>query len=270
MSASRSIPVSTPSPVEQVDEILGRDVPGGTGSEGTAAEAANRRIENGRSGLHRRERVRVARVARVVEVPADRRRRAPPPARRACRTCAGTATPIVSAEEKRVGLGEAISAAISKTRLSSTGPSNGHPKATLTVTAERIASARARSTMRDRRVQRLSHRCVLVPLVERLRRAEGEADLVQSGGDEAVVSPLVQREPGVDDAVDSVERRNDLLRAGHLRHPSRIDEARHLHGSDARSHELADELAADLGSEDFGLVLEPVARADVDYEHADR
>ena len=119
-----------------------------------------------------------------------------------------------------------------------------------------------------RRVQRLSHRGVLVPLVERLRGAEGEANLVQSGSDDAVVSPIVQRKSGVDDAVDPVEARNHLLRAGHLRHPSRIDEARHFHGSDAGSHELADELDADIGSEDVRLVLEPVARADVDDEHA--
>ena len=119
-----------------------------------------------------------------------------------------------------------------------------------------------------RRVQRLSHGCVLIPLVERLRRAEGEANLIQSGRDEAVVSLPIQRESGVHDSVDSVDGRNDLLRAGHLRHPSRIDEARDLHGPYAGVNEPADELCAELGSEDVGLVLEPVTRADVDDVHA--
>src|SRR5439155_1614850 len=58
--------------VEQVDEILGADVPGRPRSEGAAADASDRRVEHARARLERGVRVRKARVAGVVEVNADR------------------------------------------------------------------------------------------------------------------------------------------------------------------------------------------------------
>ena len=119
----------------------------------------------------------------------------------------------------------------------------------------------------QRRLQRLLHRSVLISPVERLRRAEREPNLVQPGRDEAVVSALVQRKSRVHDSVDSIEGRNDLFRAGHLRNTARIDEARDLDGTQPGSRELADELGAERRRQDVRLVLEPVARAHVDDEH---
>src|SRR5437870_9904065 len=58
--------------LELPDEILGRDIARGVRREGTAAEAADRRIEDGRAALERSPRGRVARVAGVVEMRADR------------------------------------------------------------------------------------------------------------------------------------------------------------------------------------------------------
>ena len=54
----------------------------------------------------------------------------------------------MSASKSASGPADATSAASSSTRPSSTRPSNGQPNATLIVTAERIPSVRARSTMR--------------------------------------------------------------------------------------------------------------------------
>ena len=77
--------------LEQPDEILRRDVARRARRERAAAEAADRRVEDGRARFERGEAVRVARVARVVAVEAGRaasarRARAPPTAsrRRSC------------------------------------------------------------------------------------------------------------------------------------------------------------------------------------------
>jgi len=79
-----------------------------------------------------------------------------------------------------------------------------------------------------RRCDRVVDRGSLVALVERLRDAEREAHLVETGGEQPVVPALVQREPGADDAVRSAEGRDYLLGACHLRDAPRVDEARHL------------------------------------------
>src|SRR5512132_2827306 len=60
-----------PFATEQVDKILRGDVSRGARSEGAAAEAADRGLEDGRPGLEGREGVRDGRVAGVVEVDAD-------------------------------------------------------------------------------------------------------------------------------------------------------------------------------------------------------
>ena len=59
--------------VEQVDEVLGGDVAGRARRERAAAEAADGRVEDRRAVLEPGERVRVAGVARVVQVQADGR-----------------------------------------------------------------------------------------------------------------------------------------------------------------------------------------------------
>src|ERR671930_1182438 len=57
--------------LEEVDEILGRDVAARAGREWASAEAPDGGVEDGGAGLERSEGVRVARVARVVEVTTD-------------------------------------------------------------------------------------------------------------------------------------------------------------------------------------------------------
>ena len=59
--------------VEEVDEVLGRDVARRVRGERAAAEAADGRVEQRRARLQARDRVRIARVAGVVEMEADRR-----------------------------------------------------------------------------------------------------------------------------------------------------------------------------------------------------
>src|SRR5438034_8638894 len=58
-------------PAEQVDEVLRRDVAGCVGREWATAGAADGRVQRRDSLLESRDRVRVAGVARVVEVGAD-------------------------------------------------------------------------------------------------------------------------------------------------------------------------------------------------------
>src|SRR5207248_10780986 len=59
-----------PVAIEEVDEVLGRDVAGGAGREGAAAESADGGVEEPHARLERRVGVGEARVARVVQVDA--------------------------------------------------------------------------------------------------------------------------------------------------------------------------------------------------------
>ena len=104
---------------------------------------------------------------------------------------------------------------------------------------------------------------VLVALVERLRCGEGDVHLVQAGSHQPVVATLVEDETGIDDARPAVDRRDDLLRPRHLRHPCGIDEADCLDARQPGVGEAVDEFGANLRLEDLGIVLEPVARGDV-------
>ena len=115
-SASRSTPGLDPFAVEEIDEVLGRDVPGRPRREGAAAEPADRCVEDGRTGFERRDRVRVPRVPRVVEVAADRDAELGDAPRRADAPAAARATPIVSARRSASGRASATRAASSTTR----------------------------------------------------------------------------------------------------------------------------------------------------------
>ena len=118
------------------------------------------------------------------------------------------------------------------------------------------------------RMDRLLNRRVLVPAIERLGRTESEADLVQPGRGEAVVTALVQREPGIDDPFRAVDRRDDLFGARHLRHSARVDEARDLDCANSGADETPNELRPNVGREDVGLVLDSVTRPDLEDGHA--
>jgi hypothetical protein len=91
-------------------------------------------------------------------------------------TCAGTATPIVSASEISNGCASATRFAISTTRETGTSPSNGQPNAAEIVTWARIPARRASADLGPRS-DRLVGRDALVAPVERIARDDGHADL---------------------------------------------------------------------------------------------
>ena len=253
--------------MEEVHEVLGRDVPGGAGREGASPEPADRGVEDGRPGLERRERVRVARAAGVVEVAADRDSEL-----RGLRD----ERPHLSRDRHsdRVGEEDRVRGALGDALGEAKHPSLVDPP--LERAPERDADDHGgadpvRPRPRDDpvgRCDRLVDRRVLVSPVERLGRAEGEPDLVQPAGGQALVSALVQREPCRDDPVPAFDRRDDVLRARHLRHAAWVDEARDLDGRETRGHESVDEVGPHIGGEHVRLVLEAVPRPDVDDGHA--
>ena len=81
-----------------------------------------------------------------------------------------------------------------------------------------MPSAFARSTIRSAAATPSSTDARCVALVELLGGREGEVHLVEPALAQPVVASLVQREPGVDDALAPLDRRDDLLGPGHLRH----------------------------------------------------
>src|SRR5206468_1786359 len=92
-------------------------------------------------------------------------------------------------------------------------------------------------------------------------------DTVKAGLPQSLEALLVEDEPGVLDAVASVNRRDHLLGSGHLRDAVVSHEADRLDPRQTRSRKLVDELGAHRGRERVRLVLEPVARADVAEGH---
>jgi hypothetical protein len=57
---------------------------------------------------------------------------------------------------------------------------------------------------------------------------------------------------------------HELVRVRHLRHAFRVHEARDFDALDAAADGALDEFALHRERQDFGLVLQPVARADLD------
>ena len=72
-----------------------------------------------------------------------------------------------------------------------------------------------------------------------------------------VVAALVHREAGVDDALAPLDRRDHLLRSGHLRHVLRADEAGRLDARQAGGREPVDELGAFSGASVTGWFWSP-------------
>ena len=142
--------------------------------------------------------------------------------------------------------------ASSRTRPGSIAPSNGQPNAVPIVTVARIPSSCARATIRTADCSRVLDRRALVSLVERLAGREREVHLVEARLAQPVVAPVVEREAGVHDAGTRLDRRDDLLGAGHLRDARRVDEAHRLDPRQPGSGEPVDELARTAGSSDFG------------------
>ena len=111
--------------------------------------------------------------------------------------------------------------------------------------------------------QRVADGHALVALAERVGGREGVVDLVDAGGHRAVVAALVEHQSGVDDALDAMQRRHDLLGPRHLRHALGVHEADGLDARDARGGQAVAELRPDLRGQRAGLVLQAVARPDV-------
>ena len=187
-------------------------------------------------------------------------------ARRSRRTGRGVATPIVSARTTSPAPAATSRSARSATTPGSTSPSNGQPNETLIVAVEgRSATARIRST------RAAASSSVALPLRWLNDSVAASVTLTRSSGVAASRSqPRSLRTSPESSAWTSPDRGDDLLRAGHLRHALRSDEADRLDPRQPGRREPADELRPNLGRERLRLVLEPVARADVAERDAAR
>ena len=87
--------------------------------------------------------------------------------------------------------------------------------------------------------------------------------LARAGGDRAVEPLRVEHERGERRAAVAVERREHLLRAGHLRHELGVHEARRLDAAQPGGGEPAAQLGARRRREHRRVVLQAVARAHV-------
>src|SRR5215831_10977122 len=186
------------------------------------AETGDGAVERRHARLEGSERVGVTRVARVVEVPAyglpelSHAREEP-----ACLARDGDADRVGEQDLVRPGFDDASSQLDDPSLVDSPfeGTAEGH--------ADRHARANPALTRplddSTRRGERLVDRCVLVPPVERLGRAEGEANLTELGVFEALVPTLVECESRVEDSRAAVEARDHHLCSRHLRNASRVD-----------------------------------------------
>ena len=131
------------------------------------------------------------------------------------------------------------------------------------MTVARMPSAWARSTIRSAACSDSSTDAFELRWLNVSVAANAKCTSSRPAREEPVVAPLVQHEPGVDDAVPPLDRLDDLLGARHLGHARRVDEADRLDPRHACCSDPLDELGADLGLERLRLVLEPVPGRDV-------
>jgi hypothetical protein len=87
--------------------------------------------------------------------------------------------------------------------------------------------------------------------------------LVEPAGRKPLIPLLIQDEPGVDNSVPAIDRGGDLLGAGHLRDPVRMNKACGLDTRETGFGQPVDELGPNARLEKRALVLEPVARPHV-------
>ena len=92
-------------------------------------------------------------------------------------------------------------------------------------------------------------------------------NLVDSGGQRAIVPLLVEDQAGVDGAWLAVQGGHHLFGARHLRHELGVDEARRLHALQSRGGEPVAQLGANGRIQGLGLVLETITRSDVADGH---
>ena len=233
------------------------------GANGTAAEAADRRVERGRAGLESGIGVREAGVAGVVPVEAV-----------GLRLLDETADLPRRGDADRVRENDLVDSPPAE--VVDEAGDDGRVDAALEGAAECDADRhrrlrRPRSGDPRSALRRLVQRGVRVPLVEALRRAERHVDAVEPGRLEAFEAFLVQHQTRELDAVAALDLADDVLRGGHLRDRVVAHEAHYFDPLQARGREAVDELSAGLGRQDVVLVLEPVARPDLaDRDQATR
>jgi hypothetical protein len=112
----------------------------------------------------------------------------------------------------------------------------------------------------ERRVDGL----VDVHLVVRLARGEKDGDLAQAHGQRALEPLLVGHERAQPAPFGSAEALHQLGGVGELRHPLRRDEARDLDAREPRIEQRAHQALLAVERDHHALVLQPVARADLD------
>ena len=120
---------------------------------------------------------------------------------------------------------------------------------------ERENRLRARDRFLERRVP--------VRAVEALGRREGDVEAVEPRCPKPVIALIVQHEPRILPPLAPLDRRDDLFRARHLRHPVVTHEAHRLDARKPHPRETVDQLGTDAGRERLRLVLETVPRPDV-------
>ena len=113
---------------------------------------------------------------------------------------------------------------------------------------------------RDRVVDAL----IDVLAAEGLARGGEHGDLCHAGGDRAVEPGEIRHERGVTRARPPRDAREHLRGVRHLRHPFRADERAHLDRRQIRGAQPVDELDLVGGRHARALVLQPIARADLD------
>ena len=216
--------------------------------ERAAADAADRGVEHRRAGLERR--VRRSRSPCCACCAGGRR-----PARRAStarptssRTWRGTPTPTVSAKHDLVRAGGDEP----RRELRARGPGRRRPR---TGSRRRRRSSPSRGCRPRARARRSARRASTTSSTEAfalrrlnvLGRGEGEVRPRRAPSRAAGRSPRsLSDEPRVHDALAPLDRRDDLLRARHLRHARRVDEADRLDPRHARRRQPVDELGAHL------------------------
>src|SRR3954465_11611015 len=174
--------------LEQVDEVLGGDVPGRARSEGAAAEPADRGVQDGRAGLERGQGVRVAGVGGFVEVAAGRAEGGDAPGHAADCARRRDADRVGQNDLARAGLGQP--------------PGDLDHRALVDGTVERVPEGDADRRGRrgagsgpedgGRLAQRLLPRHPGVALAERVRRRHGHVHAREGRGAEPLPAALVQ------------------------------------------------------------------------------
>src|SRR5688500_15666434 len=258
-------------PAEHVDEVLCRDVAGCGRRKRAAPEPAEARVEDARARHDGGVGVGEARVARVVEMSTQGNARhglGHPAEYLAYLARHADADRVGDRDLEWPGLRD----------LACDVDDALHRHLALERAAERGRDRDLRADSRGMRsrgdlapgADRLRARDALVPPVELVGRKHDHPDLPAAGGGGAVEPRAIQDQPDVRDVVAIRQAPEDGLGVRHLRHAPRIHEARDLDAPDPGVDGAANELELHRGRNRGGLVLQAVARPDLDDADAAR